>query len=466
MKLRHSPIVVEENTQPFKNCKLDREKYAHILTQLVKNYSDGFVLSINNEWGSGKTTFVKMWQQQLENEGIKTLYFNAWENDFESSPLVAILSELKTLTNNKDEKYKSLLKRGVSLTKSIIPTLVKSVAEKYIETGAVKDLLNNITNDTVDLFEAEVNEYATKKEGLKEFKLELAEYIKYLEQAKPLVFIVDELDRCRPDYAVEVLENIKHFFAIDGIVFVLSIDKTQLKNAICGFYGSDNLDSENYLKRFVDLEFNIPPPDFRQSVDYFYSYYEFDRYLNEGERTKYQDLKYDEAELKDMATCLFNYYKTNLREQEKLFARTRLILTLFPPNEYIFPNVLFMLVFLREFEIEIYQKINSRQLTHQQFIDTIEPIFMRLNNDENYNVVLRTMCQMLLLYSNYYVEINRADSLFSDTTSGQKLNIKVRYKEMEVINYIQRIQNIVIGRIRLDHLLYKINLTEKMKVVN
>jgi predicted AAA+ superfamily ATPase len=104
MKLKHRELIIDPN-KPFLNCKLKREKYAHVLTQIVANYADGFVLAINNEWGSGKTTFVKMWQQQLNNQSFRTLYFNAWENDYESDPMVALLAELKSLTKKKNIYY-------------------------------------------------------------------------------------------------------------------------------------------------------------------------------------------------------------------------------------------------------------------------------------------------------------------------------------------------------------------------
>lgn len=65
---------------PFKNDALqDRQQYATLLTKVVNLYGiDGCVMSINGKWGAGKTTFIKMWQQQLINEGYRTVYFNAW----------------------------------------------------------------------------------------------------------------------------------------------------------------------------------------------------------------------------------------------------------------------------------------------------------------------------------------------------------------------------------------------------
>lgn len=76
MKIKHSEIEIPTEN-PFQNCRLERAQYAQVLTEIVKVYADGFVMAINNEWGTGKTTFVKMWQQQLQNNGFNTIYFNA-----------------------------------------------------------------------------------------------------------------------------------------------------------------------------------------------------------------------------------------------------------------------------------------------------------------------------------------------------------------------------------------------------
>lgn len=69
---------------PFEYCQLGRKKYAEILTSIIETYNDGFVLGLNNKWGEGKTTFIRMWRLYLgqPDRGFKTLYFNAWEHDF------------------------------------------------------------------------------------------------------------------------------------------------------------------------------------------------------------------------------------------------------------------------------------------------------------------------------------------------------------------------------------------------
>ncbi len=125
MKIKHTEIKIDP-VNPFANCKLDRKQYVSILFDIVNTYAEGFVLAINNEWGTGKTTFVKMWQQDLENNGFKTIYFNAWENDFNKNPLVALMSELKMLTKKNDKLFKSAIEKGAVLAKNVLPPMVSS----------------------------------------------------------------------------------------------------------------------------------------------------------------------------------------------------------------------------------------------------------------------------------------------------------------------------------------------------
>jgi predicted AAA+ superfamily ATPase len=117
---------------PFLNCKLAREPYAKVLTDIVRTNSDGFVLAIDNKWGAGKTTFISMWKQHLENEEFQTLYFNAWENDFENNPFIALTAELKVLLKGESsDTFKEILKKGSKIAQATIPSIIKSVVKKY-----------------------------------------------------------------------------------------------------------------------------------------------------------------------------------------------------------------------------------------------------------------------------------------------------------------------------------------------
>src|SRR5690606_16785492 len=208
----------------------------------------------------------------------ETVYFNAWENDFDDNPLTALMGELKTLTKESTEpQFHKALKNASYLVKRVAPAIVKAIVDKHmVDTTGIKEIVVGVTEGLTDVFENEVNEYEKKKKSIHDFRQSLKEFIANTNEGKPLIFIIDELDRCRPNYAVSILEQIKHFFSVPNIVFVLSIDKVQLGNAIKGVYGSADLDAEEYLRRFIDLEYSIPEPEANIYYTYLYDYFRFD----------------------------------------------------------------------------------------------------------------------------------------------------------------------------------------------
>ena len=82
----------------------------------------------------------------------------------------------------------------------------------------------------------------------------------------PLVVVIDELDRCRPSYAVELLKAAKHLFAVDGVVFVLALNRSELSHSIGALYGG-KFDATGYLRRFIDVDFRLPDPDRAAFID-------------------------------------------------------------------------------------------------------------------------------------------------------------------------------------------------------
>lgn len=125
MKLRPSfPEIPADN--PFADCKLEREPFAKILTSVIDCAEGGFTMALNGSWGTGKTTFVRMWQKYLENAGYKTAYINAWEMDFATNPLVSILGEVGSLTGKDRRAFKKIIKT--------LPKSVRLGAEGFIST--------------------------------------------------------------------------------------------------------------------------------------------------------------------------------------------------------------------------------------------------------------------------------------------------------------------------------------------
>lgn len=460
MKLKHRDLLIDPK-QPFLNCKLKRESYADVLTKIVLNYADGFVLAINNEWGSGKTTFVKMWQQKLNNQNFRTLYFNAWENDYEGEPMVALLAELQSLNLKENSKtFKKVLKTSFALSKNLFPILVMALAEKYIDIKGLKDAIGSVSEDATILFEEEVSKYTDKKQSLSSFKHELKKYIDEECNGKPLIFIIDELDRCKPDYAVRVLECVKHFFSIEGIVFVLSIDKEQLSNAVKGFYGSESIDSANYLKRFIDIEYQIPAPEIKEFVNYLYDYFNLKEFFNNENRLKFEQLRKDQEYFKSYVELIFKKLQLSLRAQERIFAQIRLILTQFQSNHFVLPTVLFTLIYFKQYDNQIYKRIERGDLGIQEFSNEIEPFFLSLTSEHLNTKYIYSLC--VVCYQKYLQEVHKFFQLIDESSDDKKLCFDTKFDELSIINLIKQIDRGRGESVSMNHLLTKINLTSEL----
>ncbi len=428
MPIRHSDLMPEPG-KPFDKCKLNREQYAHILTNIVQNYAEGFVLAINNEWGTGKTTFVKMWRQQLEDQEFKTLYFNAWENDYADDVLVALLSELEELKiKDNAAKYKTVLEKAAPFVKKIIPGVTKAAAKVVGLDEVFQAVLDGTVSVGVDEMEKAIKSYSKRKKGVKEFRESLEKFVESSASKRPVVFIIDELDRCRPNYAVSVLEQMKHLFSVPGIVFVLSIDKEELGNAIRGAYGSEKIKADEYLRRFIDLEYSIPDPETRDYCKYLFGYFKFDEFMSSSDRTKYIELHNDKNEFLDFAVILFEQKSFSLRQIEKIFAHTRLVLNTFKANQYIFPPALLFLTFLYQYDQPLLSMIKERKLNLQEFLDSIESFFINGDNENNRRFLIHMVASLLKFYLNYLQERDYALQLILKAGSDEEARLTVKSK--------------------------------------
>ena len=469
MKIKHQEIEIPSEN-PFKNCQLGRKKYAIVLTDIVKSYADGFVMSINNEWGTGKTTFVKMWKQHLENNEFKTLYFNAWESDMESDVLVALISELKVLMDKKTSiAFKTVIANATPFAKKVLPSLLKSIASKYVGDDFVKDLINGTIEAGVDILTEEMELYSKRKKNLDNFRNSLSLFINESSPDKPVVFMIDELDRCRPSYAVQVLEQIKHLFSVPGIVFVLSIDKTQLGHAIRGVYGSELIDAEEYLKRFIDLEYSIPISNIAvgQFCRYLYDYFQFDEFFKSETRMSIQPLAYEVSSFLTLAATFFENSHFTLRQQEKIFANASVVLKSFKDTSYVLPDLFFFLIYTKIQNPELYTKINAGDLSLNQLLDGYSDMVNvgKVINSDTIDSFASLEALLLYSYSNSNSNLIKKLILIDEVSKEPSLAVSSRIDNSnnseELLKMINRYKNHMdLHRISIGPLLNRINLTE------
>lgn len=382
MKIKPGDITIPCD-DPFKHDLLDREKTALTLTNLLQNLESPFTMSIDASWGNGKTTFLNMWKQRLINEGFPVVSFNAWETDFAEYPLIALTSELlNTLRHLDDDGDLGLDAIETTLPRLLHFTLTKAIPWAISLTGGVvsvetgdpsaalagtalaaglADTMEEVTREETQDSPPEPLTYIEAKEVINSFKTALTSTAKILAEkrhGKPLVIAIDELDRCRPSYAVELLEIAKHFFTVDNIVFVLAIDKTQLAHAINAIYGN-NFDSIGYLRRFIDLDFRLPRPEKTDFVE--------QALFDANVQLNLERFQQDYVSLNSVVRGILSHFlgasPVSLRQIQQAITRLGLALASIGPGiSRSFPAFV-LIVLLRAFDSDIYHKFIQAEIT-------------------------------------------------------------------------------------------------------
>lgn len=331
MLLKTKEIEIPEN-DPFHNNKLRREENAKILTEFICSFDQPIVLCIDAEWGQGKTTFLRMWKQYLQNQGFATLCFSAWENDFSDDALVSLIGEIssaiKELSAHGDatkaqEYFDKAKNLSIGLLKRSVPVAVKLATAGALDLDnlseqAIASLTESIAKEQIEKYEKSKKTLAEFKEALETFANSLYENNQEASEAetklenKPVVFIIDELDRCRPTFAIELLEKTKHFFNVKNIVFVIAADKKQLGHSIRAVYGQD-LDVNGYLRRFIDFDYLLALQEPQKYMEFLFYKFGF------GEYFRYKDSYLGGREGQDIIgflKILSSIFGFTLRDQE------------------------------------------------------------------------------------------------------------------------------------------------------
>ena len=353
---------------------------------------------INAPWGMGKTLFADAIKEYLsENyEEINTLYVNSWKMDFYDEPMKALIAEMSEdsiITVESTEKAKKFLKNcgKIFFGKILKNFLLKrfNLNDKDIE--EIKSFFNGL--DT-----SELEDYKNYKKLLEEFKDTLSK------EERPKIIIIDELDRCRPDYAIQLLEIIKHIFDVKNIIFLFLINRKQLESIVSTIYMNSNL-STKYFEKFYDIELNLPEvnyeelsePEF-QVVNYFKEYR-----VDKNNFSENRDLVIQKIFL-DIAFVIKNnlYFENNdisIRSIKKLLKKFNILkdsLIEKEKEQYILMLSLIMHFFIKELDLKaprdnrkimivILEKYLEKIETNSIIKDIILEAFQN-NNIQNQNV--------------------------------------------------------------------------------
>ena len=222
----------------YTNDKLERKVFVDKIINFIDEYGgnpNGLTFLLSGKFGSGKSTVLGYLKEELKDKKT-VIEYNCWENNFIENPLLAILNSLNSLVSHGVNG-----KKAFEAIKIAFNTAVKLLTKSDISLFADKD-------KNVDIFTESI-EY---KKALNACRKILQDYC----LNRQIVFLVDEMDRCLPDYQIKVLESLYHLFGIKNLVVIIAIDKEQLENSIQQYFGDKNV--LGYLNKFVDYEIDLP----------------------------------------------------------------------------------------------------------------------------------------------------------------------------------------------------------------
>jgi len=382
MKINPPRIALDEN-KPFENALFNREEFAKSLQGLLRNVSDNLVVFVNAPWGAGKTTFCQMWLAYLRGQKLEVIYYDAFASDYFDDPFVSFSGEILALVDKRLAEGKGLIERrefkktAVEVGKRLAG-LVTKVGIRAATLGAVEsahvDELKEIGSEIAkgvsdiggDLIEKKIEHYAREKNALSAFKESLAKLAVKVreEQGFPLTIIVDELDRCRPDFALGLLERIKHLFDVEGVAFVLFVNQDQIENYIRAVYGS-GVDARAYLLKFGGLFVDLPCS--QPSVSFYH----------QPGRKEYCEILYSHHRLANRVsdghvlincTAVFcRHFDLTLREIEKVFAVMTIYYSSSPSQHIAHPFLVSFLSILKVRHPGIYQPLAKANISITDF---------------------------------------------------------------------------------------------------
>lgn len=279
--------TVNENATFQQNDVFHRVDFAKKAMALIATHSPDHgacVISIDAPWGMGKSTFLRMWINELDSynqegdsdhepffhphENMCT-YYNAWENDYYDNALIPLLYTIcgcisieKGKTDAWKEGVLSKLQNLISAGAGLLTSVVCAHTTQNPELSALAGgLVNTATDTLLHLFQkkdlkAISEHYEEEVKKRHEFYNALSELA---ETVGKLYVFIDELDRCKPLFAIQTLECIKHFFNIPNVVFVFATDIGQLSHSVAGVYGQ-GINAGGYLSKFFDYQLHLPMP--------------------------------------------------------------------------------------------------------------------------------------------------------------------------------------------------------------
>jgi hypothetical protein len=319
---------------------LQRDKFVRQVVKLINTMEKrnrGYTFAIDGKWGCGKSFVLEMIEKEIsifeatekeltkENNKYFLFHYNCWQYDYYDEPLVAITAALRdSITEYKeiiDSKYVAVNNCWDKMAKCLL-NISNQIVKNKIGID-FKEATDEISKDRKDF-----DTYLSLKTTLNDTRTA----IKELATIKPVVIIVDELDRCLPEYAIKVLERLHHiFYDIEKVIVIMAVDNNQLDNTVKRIFGKET-DTDKYLKKFIDFKLYLDQGqysnEFMEKFDFYFSKFNIE----------------DREAFQEGIKTLFEHVK--IREQEKIIRKADLIHSVATDKQYSKSVCLFELLYL------------------------------------------------------------------------------------------------------------------------
>lgn len=267
-------------SNPWAGDPLARQSEGEVLANLISTLGDSpFVVSLKGGWGTGKSVFLRRLGAHLQGAlKIPVIHIDAWQSDYVDDPLLIMASALSDRLGEIEDgriiRGLSGIISGLAGSAGKITLPVLSILASVLLPGGAKAV--ELAAATPQIAQNFLDWDSERKSAESDFRDNLIKAKEKLHKSLrsdtklPVVIIIDELDRCRPDFAIKFLERMKHFFSVDGICFLIATDYENLPNAVESVYGP-KVSGELYLRKFFDFEYNLPPPAAEDHAIYLFS---------------------------------------------------------------------------------------------------------------------------------------------------------------------------------------------------
>ena len=334
---------------------------------MLRSIEGPCVLAVDGAWGVEKTTFLNILSAHLRSHDFRVVEFNAWETDFADDPFLALSQELTAgLRDNAPASLQGRLEEVKNAAKEVLRRALPGTIR--VATAGILDVAPFVEKETGQALAAyaqsKLDNYLEARKSLLAFKTlleELAAELARVNNDLPLVVVIDELDRCRPSYAVELLETAKHLFTVDHVAFVLALNRLELAHSICAVYGS-GFDADGYLRRFFDVYFPLPDskrgPFIEATLlktgikDYFQSRSEYRSYEN----------------VRDWLVDFFDAFDISLRSIAQAIHHLGLVLASLRQDRQLLAVAATLALILRTIDLDRYRRFTRGELEDRELV--------------------------------------------------------------------------------------------------